>query len=236
MQVSQIYISDGGERLSPYLTQCVDRVKALYSNMKHVLYGKEALREFLVTKFDSEVVGAFDKLNPYAYKSDLGRYCLLYEFGGWYFDISVLPLTSVTLQSSVETLAFRDIQMYSGTCWACSIGVLFAQPKRPVFETAIRKVVENCRTQYYGITALCPTGPSLLGQAFALHGSNPNCIFGDLQVLTPLHATRNMAFVLPDGMMLALRKPSEGGDLVSLGATGTNNYNDFYNSRTVYRS
>jgi len=236
MQVSQIYLSDGDEKLPPYLNHCVERVKAFYPNMKHVLYGKDALREFLSAGFDSDVLGAYDKLNPYSYKSDLGRYCLLYEFGGWYFDVSILPLAGANLQPSIETLAFRDVQMHSRTSWACNGAVIYAQERRPIFETAIKKVIENCRNEYYGITPLCPTGPTVLGQAFAIHGANPNSIFGDLQVLTPLHTTKNIAFVLPDGTLLALRKPSAGGDLASLGAKGTNNYNDFYSSRTVYRA
>ncbi len=30
---------------------------------------------------------AFDRMKPYAYRADLGRYALLLQQGGWYFDI-----------------------------------------------------------------------------------------------------------------------------------------------------
>lgn len=235
MQISQIYISDSDGALPPYLNRCVERVKACYPDMPHVLYGDAALREFLGRHFDADVLAAYDKLNPYAYRSDLARYCLLYELGGWYFDVSVMPLNGLHVESDVDTLAFRDIQIHSSTSWACACGIIFARSRHPVLETAIKKVVENCRNEYYGITPLCPTGPTLFGQAFAEHGADPRCLFGDLQVLTPLHPNKNIAFVLPDGTLLALRKPTAGGDLAELGAKGTNNYNEFYASRTVYR-
>jgi mannosyltransferase OCH1-like enzyme len=235
MQVSQIFISDSGAGLPPYLSLCVDRVRACYANLPHVLYDDAALREFIRHNFGPEVLLAYEKLNPYSYRSDLARYCLLYELGGWYFDISVMPLMTLNVESDVDTLAFRDIQSNSKTAWSCSGAVVFCRGKHPVFETAINKVVANCRNEYYGLTALCPTGPTVLGQSFAEHGANPRTVFGDLLALTPMHANKNLTFVLPDGTLLALCKPSGGGDLTALGATGTNNYNDFYSARTVYR-
>lgn len=188
MQVSQIYISDSKDELPSYLNRCVERVKACYPDMPHVLYDDDALREFLGKNFDADVLAAYDKLNPYAYRSDLARYCLLYQLGGWYFDVSVMPLTGLHVESDVDTLAFRDVQLHANTSWACNNAIIFARSKHPVLETAIKMVIENCRNEYYGISPLCPTGPNLFGQSFAVHG-----------------------------------------------AKGTNNYNEFYASRTVYR-
>ena len=235
MQVSQIFISDSADGLPPYLSRCVERVKSAYAHMPHVLYGDPQLREFIQNHFDADVLLAYEKLNPYSYRSDLARYCLLYELGGWYIDISITPLTTLNVQSDVDTLACRDIQMHSKTSWACSTAVLFSRSRHPVFETAIQKVVENCRTEYYGVSPLCPTGPTVLGQAFAEYGADPRVVFGDLQALTPQHPNKNLAFVLPDGTLLALYKPAPAGDLAALGATGTNNYNDLYRAHTVYR-
>ena len=55
----------------------------------HKIYSDEDLRCFINLRFDKEVIKAYDNLRPLAYKADLGRYCLLYENGGLYADLSV---------------------------------------------------------------------------------------------------------------------------------------------------
>ena len=40
--------------------------------------------------------------------------------------------------------------------------------------------------------------------------------------------------MLPDGRILAYKKPSAPGDLMSLGARGTNNYLTLWQERRVY--
>ena len=76
---------------------------------------------------------------------------------------------------------------------------------------------------------------SVLGKAMAGYGERSGIVVGDFIFLTPLHSQRNSAFVLPDGLILALGKPAAGGDLSQLGAKGSNNYNFFYQTRTVYK-
>lgn len=235
MQISQIYLSDSPEAPPPYIQNCVKSIKALYPQWEHVLYDQNTLREFLVECFDGDVVRAYDKLNPYAYKADLGRYCLLYEKGGWYFDAAVRVLNPISMNDEVETLAFREEQLHSGTNWACSNSVLYAKAGSSIFRMAIDRVLEHCSREHYGITPLCPTGPTLLGGAFAAHGADKSHQFGDLIRLTPLRPMLNPAFVMPSGLILAMGKPGEGGDMTQLGAKGTNNYNDFYYTKTVYR-
>lgn len=231
---SQIFLSDHDQPLSPPLAQATASVALSFPDAQRTVYDKQSLRQFIVDHFDPEVVRAYDRLRPYAYKADLGRYCLLYEQGGWYSDISVRFLMSVSLGKDVSLLAFRDIQRNSGTTWSCSIAVLFAKPKLACFKTAIEYVLKNCRERYYGLTPLCPTGPTLFGQALAAGRARHDYVFGDSLYLTPDHEVTNRAYVLPNGEILAMAKRAEGGNLKQLGAKGTNNYNDFWRKRDVY--
>lgn len=235
MQLSQIYFSDNNSIPPPHLAGCIATTQSLLPHLPHVLYDLPMARAFLSSEFGAEVLQAFDKLNPYAYKADLLRYCLLYAKGGWYFDIAVPPITALQVTEEVETIAFKDAPVISQTTWSCANTVLFAKPQSPVYARAIDLVLENCRKEHYGINPLCPTGPVLLGRAFAIEGEHPHRVFGDLIALTPSHPNRNPAFVLPDGTILAFGKAAGGGDLTRLGGTGTNNYNDFYHARTVYK-
>lgn len=200
----------------------------------HVIYNKESLRQFIVDHYDSDVVWAYDTLRPYSYKADLGRFCILNILGGWYFDIGVRAANQVEIGDRIELLAFRDIQRFSFTSWACATTVLYSKPSNSALVTAINLIVSNCHDQYYGITPLCPTGPTLLGRALAINDSQENFVYGDYLELTPTHQQKNRAFVLPDGTILAWSKPSGGGDLKELGAKGVNNYNELWHARRVY--
>jgi len=235
MQVSQIFINEVNSlELSPHLQYATGTVKALFPGADYKLYGNEDLRSLIKSHYDEEVLWAFDTLRPYSYKADLGRFCILNALGGWYFDIGVRGATPVEIGERIKLLAFRDIQRFSFTSFACATTVLYAQPNNHALSIAIRQIVENCKREYYGITPLCPTGPTLLGQALARHGSDADYVFGDYIELTPSHEQKNRAFVLPDGTIVAWGKPSGNGDLSGLGAVGVNNYNVIWHQRNVY--
>jgi mannosyltransferase OCH1-like enzyme len=235
MHISQIFLSNNpSEELSPFLKYATSTVDACFPEAQHKIYSNEELRSFIADNYGEEVVWAYDTLTPFSYKADLGRFCLLNKLGGWYFDIGVRAFNAVDLGDRIEFLAFRDIQRFSYTSWACATTVLYSKPNNAALQTAIEMIVANCVEQYYGITPLCPTGPTLLGKALAANGSQANFVYGDYLELTPTHDQKNRAFVLPDGTIMAWSKPAGGGDLTKLGAKGVNNYNELWAARKVY--
>ena len=236
MNISQIFLSDAGNELSPFLQYATGTVKAAFPDADHTIYTKETLRQFIADNYDVDVLWAYDCLKPYSYKADLGRFCLLNKLGGWYMDIAIRVVNPVEMGPRIKWLAFRDIQRFSFTSWACATTVLYSQPDNLALTTAIQLIVKNCHERFYGITPLCPTGPTLLGQALAMNGPNPDFIYGDYLELTPTHEQKNRAFVLPDGTIMAWSKPSGGGDLTGVGAKGVNNYNELWAKRDVYAS
>lgn len=236
MEISQIYLSDESNELSHFLQHATGTVKTAFSSDRHTVYNKETLRQFIADNYDPDVLWAYDCLKPYSYKADLGRFCLLNKLGGWYLDIAVRVVNPVQVGPRIKWLAFRDIQRFSFTSWACATTVLYSQPDNPALTTAIQLIVNNCHERFYGITPLCPTGPTLLGQALAMNGPNPDFVYGDYLELTPTHEQKNRAFVLPDGTIMAWSKPSGGGDLTGVGAKGVNNYNELWAKRDVYAS
>lgn len=233
--ISQIFLTDSPDpELSPFLKRATGTVRLAFPDHKYSIFNKETLRQFIVENYDAKVVWAYDRLRPYSYKADLGRYCLLNKLGGWYFDIGVRVQTSIKINDTIQFLAFRDIQRHSCTSWACSTAILYSKPENIVLKTAIKYVIRSCEEEYYGITPLCPTGPTLLGEALAAHRVNASFIYGDALELTPSHENKNISFVLSDGTIFAWGKPSEGGDLTKLGALGVNNYNELWHNKQVY--
>ena len=234
MNVSQIFLSDSDAELSPFLKHATQTVQQAFPGADYQLYNKESLRCFIEENYKEEVLWAYDRLKPYSYKADLGRFCLLNKLGGWYLDIGVRMVNPVEVGERINFLAFRDIQRFSFTSWACATTVLYSKPDNSALQAAIEMIVANCKEQYYGITPLCPTGPTLLGKALASNGSQSDFVYGDYLELTPTHEQKNRAFVLPDGTIMAWSKPSGGGDLTGLGAKGVNNYNELWAQRKIY--
>ena len=234
MNVSQIFLSDSDAELSPFLKHATSTVQGAFPNADYQLYNKETLRNFISENYGESVVSAYDCLKPYSYKADLGRFCLLNKLGGWYLDIGVRVVNPVEVGERIDFLAFRDIQRFSFTSWACATTVLYSKPDNTALQFAIEMIINNCKNKYYGITPLCPTGPSLLGAALAANGGEINFVYGDYLELTPTHEQKNRAFVLPDGTIMAWSKPSGGGDLTGIGAKGVNNYNELWAAKQVY--
>ena len=234
MQVTQIFLADQQASKGPYLEACVESVQREFAGLNHVLYDQSMVEAFLAEFDEPRVLDAYRRLIPYAYKADLARYCIVYQLGGWYIDVGLRVTAGIDLPAAVDLLAFRDINRYTSTAWACDNGLFFAKAGHPVLQRAIEMVIEHCRTQYYGVSPLCPTGPNLWGRAIAMEGASPALVFGDSVELTGQYPRTNKALVMPDGMILGHKKPSGPGDLQSLGAQGTNNYLDLWNQRRVY--
>ena len=108
-----------------------------------------------------------------------------------------------------------------------------------IMEKAIETILLNCRTKYYGITPICPTGPGVLGRALAHVGCQTNHLIGTFMPLTPNHDNLNRSYVLPDGTILAKHKDSwfskaKTADISIFGLKGTNNYLDMYFNKDIY--
>ena len=76
--------------LPPKMYECV--VSNLIHNRVGVdcvyyLYNDADCRAFIQSAFPPDVVAAYDRLIPTAFKADLWRYCVLYKYGGVYLDI-----------------------------------------------------------------------------------------------------------------------------------------------------
>jgi mannosyltransferase OCH1-like enzyme len=235
MQISQVFISDNNAPMGKTLESGSISVRAVAPNANHKIYNDEEIRALIKSGFGNEVTTTYESLAPYAYKADLARYCILHEIGGWYFDIGMRAAgTQVNLPNEIKLIAFREINKYTFTNYACDNCVIFAKAKTEALAKAIEMIVENTKNKFYGISPLCPTGPSLWGRAIAMTGVDKSIVFGDSVELTPGHQKKNKAMVLPDGSILAFKKQAEGGDLAALGASGTNNYNEFWHQRRVY--
>lgn len=252
MIIHQIFINSSNiiPKLPEYIKFTQSQVKNLYPNYQYHLYSGDEIENIIKNNFPKEVLFSYHSLKPYAYKADLARYCLLYLYGGLYIDLSLLCLSPLTLEN-INFFAFRDLPEFSDPWWAITNAIIYSKPKSNIMKTAIDLMVHHCKTEFYGTSAIDIGGPTLLGKAVMRSQEDFSRVFTNGQVkhvnvkdldvdektLSTFGYDTNKltGFVMDqDKKVIALRKPSRGGDIQSLGLEGTNNYVDMWLKRDVY--
>ena len=76
--------------LPPKMYDCV-RENLIFNRVGvdciHYLYNDDDCRAFIQKEYPPDVLFAYDRLIPTAFKADLWRYCVLYKYGGVYLDV-----------------------------------------------------------------------------------------------------------------------------------------------------
>ena len=136
----------------------------------------------------------------------------------------------------IQALLFRDLNLGLPYGWGVQNAFFYAQAGAAFLHKAIDLIVEHVERGDYGLMPFSVTGPGLFGRALALNGEKTGHVYGDRIPLTPLHAKKNFAFVLPDGAILAWAKQTgHGGDLTPYGETAGNNYMQMWKDRDIFR-
>ena len=168
-----IYQTWSTKELPPKMMENLEYNKFLNPEFKFVLYDDNDCREFIKKNFDAEVLYAYDKLIPGAYKADLWRYCILYINGGIYMDIKFHCVNGFKFISLTEKEHFpTDVKISeypSEHNKAVYNGFMVSLPKNQRLLNAINQVVKNVKNNYYGNSPLDPTGPVMFGKFFDYH-------------------------------------------------------------------
>ncbi len=206
-------------------------LREAHPDLPHRVYDDDSLRDFIRTNIGREAVVAFDSLLPLAYKADLGRYCLLLERGGLYADLSIHFFQAVDDLSGLNKLhVFRD--GFSAAPWIVSTSIIACPPRLAVFQRMIEKIIEHCRSRYYGVNPLCPTGPNLFGQMLAATFPLERLVCGEATRINrnEFHA---YAYLNGAGDVIATNV-KRGIGVTSLGARIHDDYHRQYKARNVY--
>ncbi|ACI50448.1 hypothetical protein Gdia_0657 [Gluconacetobacter diazotrophicus PA1 5] len=240
----QVLIVDGlglPEKIPLAVQKNIDAARKIYPEAEYILWSGESLRDFIRSNFDGEVLAAFDLLVPYAYKCDLARFCLMYIYGGIYFDLSNKLLNYWKIPKHFGVAAFTE--MYPGMeSWTCvQTNLLWSLPGRPEWERAINGIVRNCKERFYGIHDHYPTAGALLGRSFAAAMADKGQRFeaddqfmGEVRYVTPERQPQNVTFITPDRNLVCIRNKAVAGDISELGLSGVNSYVRLWASKCVY--
>ena len=166
----KVYMTWHTKVLPPKMQANLNRLKCDNPKFEFIIYDDNDCREFIKNNFSNEVLWAFDKLNPGAYKADLWRLCILYKYGGYYLDIKYGCINGFKLVDLSEKEHFtmdRPAQHIYNAIMIC-------KQNNPFLMKCIEKIIHNIKTNYYGPSPLYPTGPGMLGQVILENGYNLN--------------------------------------------------------------
>jgi hypothetical protein len=159
-----IYI---GKHKDLYLDMFKDEIKSFVDvqGVDLKIWEESDIRDLLSTKFDESVLKAFDSIQPYALKTDLARFCILYEFGGIYSDLGLTFLNKLKTDG-YDLVLFRDIpveSIYEIDC-AIQISLMFSKPKNDLMYKTIMALSDIYNTKQYGDNPMYPGGEVQLGK------------------------------------------------------------------------
>ena len=152
--------------LPQYMQDCVDKLKKNNPEFSYHFYNDFDCREYIKDNFNKDVLHAFDKLIPGAYKADLWRYCILYKKGGIYLDIKYQCENGFKLIQLTDKEYFvKDIPKLG------RLGIynafMVCKPGNEIVLNCIHKIVENVKHKNYGSHPLEITGPLLMSKYFS---------------------------------------------------------------------
>jgi mannosyltransferase OCH1-like enzyme len=158
--------------LPPKMQETVDELKLSNPEFKHYLYNDNMCRDFIKENFNKDVLYAFDKLKPGAYKADLFRYCVLYINGGVYLDIKYKCANNFKLIYLMDKEHFvRDHDISDGT-YGIYQALLICYPYNNILLKCIHEIINNVKNNYYNFNndtpsnSLAITGPLLMSRFF----------------------------------------------------------------------
>ena len=149
------------EDVSEQMIQRTEVLKKQHPDFKYHLFFLDTAREFIRENFESKVLAAFDSIIPFAFKSDLWRYCILYKCGGIYLDMKY-ECTNGFRFSQLDTT--QEYYVFDVNQTSIYNGFIVAKPNNRIFLHTINQIVKHTRERFYGENDLVVTGPGLLGQ------------------------------------------------------------------------
>jgi mannosyltransferase OCH1-like enzyme len=148
--------------------QAIQTIKKNNPRFKYYLFDDNDCRNFIKKHFNIDILNAYNRLIPGAYKADLWRYCVLYIHGGIYMDVKYYPINNFKLVNLLE----KEHWVLDNGGGGIYNALMVCKPRNEILLKAINQIVLNVKNKYYGGGFLDPTGPGLLSTYFTNEEKN----------------------------------------------------------------
>jgi mannosyltransferase OCH1-like enzyme len=230
----QIWITDNNQPTNEYITNQCLKLKNMYSDCNYKLYTDREIKSFLFEFFDTDVVLAYEKCKPYAFKSDLARYCLLYTYSGYYYDISICPEFRLAHNENSIMLLGEPVEIDGITYNLQDNGMMyFKNAKDDFLKIAIENCVSNILSHNYGLHPLDITGPMMLYKINHNHITLYPYSIKDNKKVVDINGQIWLNY--PNGFSSENSVRYKNNNIFSYGKAGTNNYAEMWFNKTVFK-
>ena len=215
----KVYMTWHTKNLPPKMRDNVNFMKQINPEFEFCIYDDNDCINFIKEHFEPDVLWAFNKLIPGAYKADLWRLCVLYINGGIYLDIKLRCLNGFKLieLSEDEHLVWdRPYGYILNSIMVCKAGNMFLRK-------CIDEIINNVKNKNYGFDMLSPTGPGLLGKVL-----KENNFILNVDLRLPQHGE----FVVYKGVGVFRGYGEYVNERSSM--SKTNHYGDLWNIKNIY--
>jgi len=182
--IHKIYIDKTMElgNIDPSIYNLFNKIKKMNPGYILKIYSGNDCRNYLINNFPPEYINCFDNLEPYAYKADFFRYCVVYNEGGWYSDLKEDPLVRFDTINNNDYSFIGVVDLGIQYCldnFSLQNAFFAAVKNHPLLKNCMESVIKNCKNKFYGNNNLEPTGPRLFGNELEKINSLPdNVLFG----------------------------------------------------------
>lgn len=165
LNIYQVWI---GSKIPEKMQKLMDKIKEDNPEFMVKCFDDEESKNFLKENFEDDVLNAYNKLIPGSYKSDLMRFALLYKNGGIYLDAKMEPINGFKFKELIDNDHYLQddnigyISSYNNKNANVSTQIIISHQDNPIFMNCIRQIVENVKSNFYGIHTNEVTGPGIL--------------------------------------------------------------------------
>ena len=220
--IHQILLSDNNEDINNFIKTQLDIMNSLYPNYSYRLYRNKDIEKILKENFEPSVFEAYQNFKPYSFKADLAKYCLLYLYGGIYYDLLINIIRPI--KSSQPILFSSEPDIENGRIFINPGVMSFPMKKHPILNLAIKEVVKNVQTKNYGEHPLDVSGPGVLAKVYY------PC---DIILGTTLQIDKDRFGVIKRKKIFKYKDKKDSGDISSK-FTGVNNYAKMWFDNDVF--
>lgn len=197
--------------------------------------------KFIENYFPKNILKAYMKLKPEAFRCDLWRLCVLYQFGGLYTDISLSRESDLSFFEEYDFVLCEDLKKPD----IFNAVMYFKKPKHEFLHFCIENISNDILNERYGSSFLDITGPAALGRLFSKfykhtprHGKNKigtqNFLYLRMKRRFNILGNKNLSIVLHDTILLKRHPKYDKIRNYFTGLQKTNKYFDLWNQKQVY--
>jgi len=228
-----------------YIPEILDEnIKSFKNDLtfgEYAFFDNDDCAKFIENYFPPKICKAYTKLKPEAFRCDLWRLCVLYQFGGLYTDISLSRESNLSSFEEYDFVLCEDLKKPD----IFNAVLYFKKPKHEFLHFCIENISNDILNERYGNSYLDITGPAALGRLFSKfynhtpsHGKNKigtqNFLFLRMKTKINILGEKNLWIELHDKILLKRHPKYNKVRNFFTRLQKTNKYYDLWNQKKVY--